>query len=671
MNGKIFTPNILIVDDRQENIFALEKLLRRVDANIISANSGNEALSIILRHSLALILLDVQMDGMDGFETAALIREYEGTKDTPIIFVTAINNDQHHIFQGYQSGAVDYLSKPLDPDILISKVNVFLQIHQQKIIQEDLIRKLQVSKNKLAESEIRIHSVLNNIQDAVITTDKSGSILSFNMAAEKMFQYTFAEIIEKSLEKIMDIHSFRAYMDTIKEHISEPRKKILVSNMRIIGSRKNGQTFPGEMGISHITIDGQRLYTSSIRDVTQRETYETSLIEAKNEALKANHAKSTFLANMSHELRTPLNAIIGFSQLMQQNPNEVLTESQNENIGQILSAGKHLLGLINDILDLSKIEAEKTFLSMEPIVAYDLIQEIHDLVRTMGSELNIKLEVNNNCPRDIFFKGDLTRTKQVLLNLLSNSFKYNRPNGTVILGCDIDETSNKHVLFTVVDNGLGISEESLKNIFEPFNRGDAEGSQIEGTGIGLSITKKLIEAMEGSLRVTSTLGKGSSFEVSLPLCEKVQFKEQQHTSINKDSAPPESLNSIQEEIEILYIEDNPANLLLIEKFLDAYPLVSLKTAVTAEIGLEVVKRDVPDILLLDINLPGMSGLELCRLLREDDDFPRIPIIGLSANAMKTDKRRALEIGFDDYLTKPVDLYALTRCILSTVKSKSV
>jgi len=667
MSHKNLTANILLVDDRQENIFALEKILRNLDANIISVNSGNEALSAILRHRLALILMDVQMDGMDGFETAALIREYEETKDTPIIFVTAINKDQKYVFQGYQSGAVDYLFKPLDPDILISKVKVFLQIHQQNLIQEELIRKLQATKNKITESEIRIHSVLNNIQDAVVTSDKNGCILSFNMAAERLFQYSFSEIVEKSLEKLLYGPSFQNYMHVIQNHLLNPKVKILTSDMRFIGMRKNGQSFSGEMGISHITIDGQQLYTSSFRDITQRELYETHLIQAKDEAQNANQAKSTFLANMSHELRTPLNAIIGFSQLMRQNKREPLTASQDENIEQISSAGKHLLGLINEILDLAKIEAEKTILSTEPILLQEMIEEVYGLIEGVARDANIQVECNNECPADTYFLADLTRAKQVLLNLLGNAIKYNKPDGKVILSCEIDTASKNRVLFSVTDTGLGISEKYLNHIFEPFHRGDAEGSTIEGTGIGLALTKKLVEAMNGSIRVTSVVGKGSVFEVFFPLSEKLKTKKNTTTT----KLHFNSLNQIRERLTILYIEDNPTNMRLVEKFLQSFPLIALKTAVTAEIGLAAVDKEPIDLILLDINLPDMNGYQACKLLQQKPASSKIPVIGLSANAMKADKQKALDTGFSAYLTKPVDLDELSETILKVLSDAQV
>ena len=656
-------PYILMVDDRQENLFALEKILRRVNAHLISANSGNEALSLILRHRFALILLDVQMEGMDGFETATYIREYEQSANTPIIFVTAINKDQKYVFQGYQNGAVDYLFKPLDPDILISKVNIFLKLYEHQAMQERLIRKLQVAKAKLSESEIRIHSILNNIQDGVVTTDSQGAIHSFNLAAEKMFQYTFAEVVEKPIAKLLDEDSGNIYQEVVQSESSDSIKRNLVSGQRVLCRRKDGRFFPAEIGISKITIDGKPLFTSSVRDITQRQVYETKLIRAKEEALRANQAKSDFLASMSHELRTPLNAIIGFSTLIMRCSQDSLSESQEESLFQIQKAGEHLLSLINDILDLAKIDSGKTTLSIEPLCVKNLVREVGDLIQNTAQELDIRIEIVNNCLQEAYILGDNVRAKQVLLNLMSNGIKYNKPKGMVQLKCEPDSTSNDRILFSISDTGIGISPENLENIFEPFDRGGAEGSEIEGTGIGLSITKKLIAAMNGSITVTSTLGKGSCFEISLPMCPNAEeIMEAEELAAESQKPNNEKLPQLEETLTLLYVEDNPANLKLLQKFFESAPQVRLETSASAESGLKRAAEVLPDIILMDINLPGMNGYEACRLLKQDGHLCNIPVIGLSANAMKSDREKAINSGFDGYITKPIDFNELTRLL---------
>ncbi len=488
-----------------------------------------------------------------------------------------------------------------------------------------------------------------------------------------MFQYSFAEVVDKSIEKLLDKESYDEYREVIQAESSNSIKRNLVSDKKVFCWRKDGKFFSGEMGISKITIDGEPLFTSCIRDITQREMYETNLIKAKEEALRANQAKSEFLASMSHELRTPLNAIIGFSQLIMKCTTDPLSESQSESVEQIRGAGEHLLSLINDILDLAKIDSGKTALSLEPLYVKNLVAEVGSLIESTGSKLGIQVSIHNNCHEDTYIWGDGVRVKQVLLNLLSNGIKYNKPNGEVFLKTDQDPSSEDRILFSVSDTGRGISPEHLKNIFEPFNRGDAEGTEIEGTGIGLSITKKLIEAMNGSLNVTSSVGKGSCFEVSLPVCvDQEDVFEEQETSEKPIQKEEECLDSIEEAYTLLYVEDNVTNLRLFQKFLSTFPQLNLKSAGTAEIGIEMAESNPPDIILMDINLPGMDGYEAVRVIKQNETLCNIPVIGLSANAMQGHRDKALKGGFDAYITKPIDFEVLSKLLLETLtKNQSI
>jgi len=373
----------------------------------------------------------------------------------------------------------------------------------------------------------------------------------------------------------------------------------------------------------------------------------TEMTRAKDEAEKANMAKSEFLSRMSHELRTPMNAIMGFAQLLE--IDETLNADQKDSVDEIRKASKHLLELINEVLDLSKIESGKVDISVEPLEIKPLLREICTLVEPMAQQRNITLlgEVN-----DCQLLGDRTRLKQVLLNLTSNAIKYNRDGGIVRI--DTLPGENERVRISITDTGDGIPEDQQSELFQPFNRLDAEQSAIEGTGIGLVISKRLIELMHGSIGMCSTPGEGSTFWIELPKIVATEFSPHTKTSIAvadtglSVTAPPGAHS-------VLYIDDNPANLRLVQQVLARYPQVELITAQNAWEGVDMAIAKRPRMILLDINMPEMNGYEVLSVLRGHECCRGTPIIAFSAAAMDKDIARGLAAGFDDYLTKPLDI----------------
>lgn len=380
---------------------------------------------------------------------------------------------------------------------------------------------------------------------------------------------------------------------------------------------------------------------------------------AKEESDRANRAKSEFLASMSHELRTPLNAIMGFSQLFELDPE--LNQQQKQNATHIYQAGKHLLSLVNQVLDLSRIETGNMEVSLGRVVVSDLIQECRTLIAPQAKAKNISLEMDSP-PPPLAVHADYTRIKQVLLNLLSNAVKYNQAGGEVNLNCA--ESDNNYLRITVSDTGPGIEATRLEELFQPFNRLGAEGSNIEGTGIGLVITRQLMELMGGSLGVDSVVGEGSRFWVDLPLYSgSVPMKAKEKTD---DGAV---LAQADRAYKILYVEDNSANLKLVQRMFAAHTECTLLSATTAEQGLAVAMGEKPDLILMDINLPGMDGYEALIQLRNNPATDAIPVIGLSANAMPSDFERAEAAGFDEYLTKPIEANKLLATVFSILFQK--
>ncbi|HEY9081194.1 MHYT domain-containing protein [Magnetovibrio sp.] len=372
------------------------------------------------------------------------------------------------------------------------------------------------------------------------------------------------------------------------------------------------------------------------------------LRQAKEDAEAANHAKSEFLSSMSHELRTPLNAILGFGQLLDYNPKEPLTPAQKDSVKQIMSGGQHLLNLINDVLDLAKIEAGKVQLSIENVSVKTVLNECLSLTQTLADKRGIRQIVGEGFQTNKDIRVDHTRFKQSLLNLMSNAVKYNKENGSVTLDCH--ETLDGMLHISVTDTGEGIPEEKYEELFKPFNRLDAENTEIEGTGIGLTITKQLIERMDGHIGVVSEVGQGSTFWLELPCSEAklVQMTDEEELDAERKDAYLPGIDGT-----VLYVEDNPANLSLMEMIVQQVEGLSMISAHNAELGIEMARTQKPDLIIMDINLPGMNGYEALAKLQSLSEIKNIPVIALSANAMPKDIEKGIAAGFRRYLTKPI------------------
>ena len=382
------------------------------------------------------------------------------------------------------------------------------------------------------------------------------------------------------------------------------------------------------------------------KDITERRHAESELIAAKSTAEKANRAKTDFLSGMSHELRTPLNGILGFAQLLESGSSPP-TPSQKRSIDQILKAGWYLLDLINEILDLALIESGKVMLSQDPVSLAEVVLECRAMIEPQAQHRGIGIQF----PRfeiPCFVKADRTRLKQVLINLVYNAIKYNKPEGTVVV--DVTLKPPELIRICVRDTGAGLAPAQLAQLFQPFNRLGKEAGAEEGTGIGLVVTKRLVELMGGTIGVDSTLGVGSVFWVELSLTAAPQL-----AAADAELTAPvraQLADGVPQRM-LLYVEDNPANLELMEALVARRPDLRLLSAANGDLGIEFARAYQPEVILMDINLPGISGIEVMKILRKDPSTAHIPVIALSANAMPRDIEKGLEAGFFNYITKPI------------------
>jgi signal transduction histidine kinase/ActR/RegA family two-component response regulator len=516
-------------------------------------------------------------------------------------------------------------------------------------------------------------AIFNSANFSSIATDEKGVIQLFNVGAERMLGYAAAEVLNKiTPAEISDPGELIARADALSAELGTtitPGFEALVFKAsreiediyELTYIRKDGSRFPAVVSVTALRDDRGAIigYLLIGTDNTARKQVEEeqkrneqALLEtnaeletAKSAAEKANLAKSDFLSSMSHELRSPLNAILGFAQLME-SASPAPTDSQKESIAQILRAGWHLLELINQVLDLAVIESGKVSMSPEPVSLAEVMSECQAMMEP-EAQLRGVLMTFPRFDTPVFVSADPTRLKQIVINLLSNAIKYNREQGTVIVDCTT--RTSKRTRISVRDTGAGLSSEKVAQLFQPFNRLGQEAAGVAGTGIGLVVTKRLAELMDGELGVESIPGEGSTFwcELSSSTAPRVAPEHPEGAAEEEAPLPAAARRTV------LYVEDNPANMKLVELLLARRPDIRLLTAVNGTLGIEVARTSQPTLILMDINLPGISGVEAMRILRRDPTTAHIPVVALSANAMPRDIESSLEVGFFRYLTKPI------------------
>jgi len=643
--------NVLLVDDRPENLLALEAILNSPSYNLVQANSGTEALRCLLNQDFAVILLDVQMPGMDGFETATLIRSRDRSRSTPIIFITAFSSNDTHVFKGYSLGAVDYLFKPVKPEILTSKVQVFVELFQKTVEVKQQATQLAAVNSELSKSEERFRTLCACSPLGIYVADVEGRCTYINPRCQAICGLT----LEESLAEVWQ-----------REVHPEDRDRVVADWLAWIKESQeysNEFRLAGSENVRWIHVQSSPMFSDlgklighvgTVRDITDRKQAEEErgrLIReqvARQEAERANQMKDEFLAILSHELRTPLNAILGWSRLLR------VKKFDEETIDKALETiernAKSQAQLIEDILDVSRILRGKLNLNKHPIRLESVIELAIDSLQPLAEEKSIVLELTSS-PNVGEVIGDFDRLQQIVWNLLSNAIKFTQEEGKVEVRL---ESVGDEAQIQIIDNGIGIEPDFLPYVFDRFRQADSSTTRsYGGLGLGLAIVRHLVEQHGGKVDAENNPGEGAKFTVALPLAERNALADDDDWSQLNDQARtlPNLVN-----LQLLVVDDDDDTREFLIALLEEEGAMVRSASSVAE-ALAALEISWPDVLLSDIGMPGADGYELIARVREMEVVRggMMPAIALTAYARESERQQALEAGFQMHLSKPVEV----------------
>jgi PAS domain S-box-containing protein len=650
-------PPILVVDDEPRILDSIRDLLDE-NFEVIATTDASEALHLLRDSAFVAILVDQRMPGLTGDQ---FLSRAQGLSDAARILITGYA-DISAVIRAVNDGQIfTYVSKPWEPAELRGTV-LKAAAHTRKLLQrkeaEELVAKQQ---EELAQSEAAfrqqtklLKSILDSMGDGVVVTDESGKTLLLNPAARHMLgprkempqdQWSSTYGLYAPATKAPYPPDELPIARALRGEIVESQELYICNDCRPEGAfiSVSGQPLKDDNGN---TIGG----VAVVRDITGAKRSRDLLRIAKEEAERANHAKSEYLSRMSHELRTPLNSILGFAQLLEL---DALSPNQRDSVAYIMKGGQHLLSLINEVLDLARIEAGRLSLSPESVQVNDVIEDALAFIRPIAQQSNIEIRFERPS-EEVHVKADQQRLRQVLLNLLSNAVKYNIAGGQVQLWCELREEAILRIC--IRDTGHGITEKEQERLFQPFERMGDKTMGIEGTGLGLALSRGLMEAMEGRVGVESEIGRGSTFWIELQAADRPSDA----FVIPLEKPNAHQPNAYLQSRTVLYIEDNQANFKLMERIVSHRSELHLIGADRGQLGLEAARMHLPDLILMDLHLPDISGREVLQQLVSDEKTSGIPVVVVSADATPGQIDRLRAAGALSYLTKPLDVASMLR-----------
>ena len=675
--------DIQIVDDTPENLDVLASMLTKKGHEVRMAINGELALKSIWADPPDLILLDIMMPGLSGFDICEQLKADERTRHIPVIFISGMDDTADKV-KAFTLGGVDYITKPFQEEEVLARVKTPLALRemQKRLEQKNTRLEKEIKERKrtevnLRKSTIKVKKLSRAVEQSassIIITDFNGTIEYVNPAFSEITGYSYKEALGKNPKILKSGKHSSEFYHEMWETISSGS----VWHGEIINKRKNGELYWEYFTIAPVKNRKGDIthYVGIKNDITWRKKAEVENIrlleeaqQARAEAEKANSAKSEFLANMSHDIRTPMNAVLGFTELLAK---QITDPTQKTWIEAVKAGGNSLLTLINDILDLSKIESGKFNIYPEPVNIINITSELTLIFQAQIEQKGIRyvVEIAPHVPKVLLL--DEMRLRQVLFNLLGNAIKFTAQ-GEIKLTIETvtPAASNDRcdILITVADTGIGIPASDHKIVFDPFKqRAGREASKYEGSGLGLTISQRLVEAMNGSIAIRSVPGQGSTFEITL---RDIAISDASAKSEKKQTEDFENIRFAN--ATILVADDIEFNRELVKAFFDNMTDVNIIEAENGASAVSLAEQNQPDIILMDIQMPVMNGYQAIKQLKKNERLKSVPILAITASAVKEEGEKIKSAGFDAYLTKPLrraELFSeLTRFLRYSEKEK--
>jgi len=669
--------DILLVDDREDNLIALEALFSVYkNYRLVKAMSGHEAIGLLDDYDFAVILLDVQMPELDGFETAAIIRRRPRHRAIPIIFVTAIDKDERYVYRGYEAGAVDYLFKPFDPMILQSKVGVFADLHlknrllreqSKQLVEREMLEQKARQQSRELENLRRYRALAESIPHIVLRANPSGELEYNNHLWAEYTGMSHQDSLGRGWQKAIFADDLPAALNIWTQAMRDGSHYETECRIR----RRDGcyrwhwiKAEPDKDAEGNVIA-----WLGTCTDIEDRKSSESRIQEAQRQAEAANDAKTHFLANMSHEIRTPLNAIMGFTELLF-DPT-ISPEEQLKGLSIVRRNCHQLMKIVDEILDISKVEAGELVTEKIETSILDMLNELRMLLMVQARKKNIDLKFQTVSPVPAKVMTDSTRLRQILLNIVGNALKFTQ-SGSITVATRFASIEGRPMLsFTVIDTGVGIDNRNAERIFQPFSQADSSTTRIfGGTGLGLALARRLARAMGGDVKLLkSEVGQGSSFLVTIEVevHSDTEWIARASVAAESELARPLDLPDAAQlkGKRILLVEDAEDNQFLIQQFLSRTGAI-LEMANNGEEGVRKALANDYEVVLMDIQMPLVDGYQATTQLRQAGYTK--PIIALTAHALIEEREKSLRTGCSGHLTKPIDRRQLIESLIQTLST---